>query len=648
MTPVIKRLAITVACVCTAAALFGAFPNTNRAALGVPGERLARADTNGRDTADIPPEIANLMHRAGELINHHSVEEFANISMPDAHLGWVSGAASKWSVDALYVPDDSVDKPTYLAVFHTWHTCESDGDHVHRIQNTAAGWKIGEEILETDTTGFRIRDHDLTVSTDIPQKRADITDRVKFDRTGTGSYGIFRISEDYTVDQITPVGASAGAPPIRFRQAGGVVAFIPPPGKSFELAMHYTGTVDHADGDFLHHDEITLSSYWYPVIARLPATATVTTTANRGWTALAQGELVSSDPGADGARRVTYRNNLPVSYFTLDLGRYTVTSRRAGSRTLSVYLLDASSSLAKQCLDTTEKALAFYELHFGAFPYTRYGIVQSHGVSQMALEAYSFATFGPHTLPDLIPHELSHTFWGGRLPCAYTHSMWNEAFADYSDDLFQRRVAPQAHRTAAEVAADRLKTAHAYDVMPLGEASDTNNGAQTAIGYDKGHKVLRMLEFEIGQEAMYKAMAAFLNNHTAGEAAEWPEFEAAVDRVTKGDYKWFFDEWLEQPGLPNIRLENVSIASGRSGKVILADVIQAGVPYRLSMECKVATRRHAAALSRVKIDGPRTHLEIPVDSDPISITIDPDGIAPLAPPPGADADAAYSTYSFAK
>src|SRR5258708_25681950 len=98
--------------------------------------------------------------------------------------------------------------------------------------------------------------------------------------------------------------------------------------------MRYAGTVDHADGDFLHKDDVTLSSYWYPVIARLPASATITATAPSGWTAVAQGELVKSEPVSGGGKRVTFRNNLPVSYFTLDIGRYTLTSRPMGNRTL--------------------------------------------------------------------------------------------------------------------------------------------------------------------------------------------------------------------------------------------------------------------------------------------------------------------------
>ncbi len=589
-----------------------------------------------------------LVHRAGEIIDRHTPDEFANITTPDAHLtqGWVLTANTKWAVDAIAAPHEPATAQSYLAVFHTWHTCESDGDHVYRIVNTEGGWKIGAEIPETDTGGFRIRDHELSVSTDIPHKSVDITDRVKLERIGEpgAGYAMMRLSEDYTVDRIVQ-DREAGSAAVPFRQAGGVIAFQPPSGHSFTLTMHYAGTVDHADGDFLHSDEVTLSSYWYPVIARLPATATVITTAAPGFTALAQGELISSEQ-VPGGKKTTFRNSVPVSYFSLDIGRYTITFRKVGAHTLSVYLLDASSSLSKQCLDVTEKALTFYESHFGSFPYTRYGIVQTHGVSEMALEAYSFATFGPHTLPDLIPHELSHTWWGGRVPCTYTRSMWNEAFADYSDDLFQRSIGRPAKLSNMDVANERRKIAHAYDAMPVAQACDTNNSTQSTIGYEKGRRVLRLLEYELGQETMLKCISAFLNNHASGEAAEWSEFEAVVNKVTKSDYGWFFREWLDRPGLPNIHFENVSVKDAAGGKEIVADIVQSGTPYRLSMDFKVSTRKTDSAIIRHEISGSRTQLVIPVDSAPTIIVLDPAGIAPLAPPPGGDQDSDYTIYRF--
>ena len=88
------------------------------------------------------------------------------------------------------------------------------------------------------------------------------------------------------------------------------------------------------------------------------------------------------------------------------------------------------------------KALPFYEAHFGKFPYSHYALVETLGPFGGALEAYSFATFGGGAFQFATAHELSHTWWGGVVPNPYTRSMWNESFANYSDNLFRRLTGP--------------------------------------------------------------------------------------------------------------------------------------------------------------------------------------------------------------
>ena len=68
-----------------------------------------------------------LMRRAGEIIDRHKPDEFTNLSTPEARLtqGWALSTNTKWSVDAIAVPHDTVTLQSYLAVFHNWHTCRS-------------------------------------------------------------------------------------------------------------------------------------------------------------------------------------------------------------------------------------------------------------------------------------------------------------------------------------------------------------------------------------------------------------------------------------------------------------------------------------------------------------------------------------------
>jgi len=414
----------------------------------------------------VPAQAAAMLDAALHAVNQHRAGALAPyIAGSPASFRWTESRAHDWKAEVLPVPGDAAAPPVYLAVFHTFHTCESDGDHVYRMTRDAGSdpgnWKLSQEIPETATLGLRIRDHVIDATVTLNTRTIELHDTATLERSpdpaesrGISPFGLLRISDDYQIRSLRVSGVEGEA---TYRQAGGVIAFVPPAADKFTVTMDYSGRPDHGNGDFIHDDEAVIASYWYPNIARLPATLSLTATAPLGWTPIGQGEPAMARTNADGSQTLSWRNDVPTSYFTLDMGRYRITNRQWRGRLLSAYLLEPSpgtaARLARESLDRLQEALAFYEKVFGPFPYQRYAIVETRGPFNGALEAYSFATFGPRTLPDFIPHELSHTWWGGLIPCAYTGSMWNEAFANYSDDLFQRSAASGKNGAASVRAA---------------------------------------------------------------------------------------------------------------------------------------------------------------------------------------------------
>lgn len=587
--------------------------------------------------AQPPEELMALMKQAASAANARRPAGMAPFAEEDAEklFAWAHSKTSTWQGSVLTLPDAS--RNAYLAVFHAWHTCESDGDHIHRLQRTPRGWKLGQEIPETDPSGFRVRDHDLHVQFDIPGHSAAIRDTIQVERSQdqVPAFGLLRLSQDFTVRRLTRDGPEGASVP--FRQAGGVLAFRPPREKTFRLFLRYDGTVNHRGSDYILSGEATLNSYWYPHTARLPATATVTVAAPAGWTAIGQGDLVREEAAAGGGKRLVFRNPIPTCYFTLDAGPYHIASRKAGERTLYVYLLGRNDDLAQRSLDTLAKALTFYESAFTKYPYRRYTAVQTRGSFSGALEAYSFATFGAGTLPATIPHELAHTWWGGIAPCTYTRSMWNESFAEYSDGLFQRSGnTPSTPKTPVPYKKRTFRAG--FEAVPIIGAFDTSDGSHSAVGYGKGALVLRVLEDQIGKEAMLRAMARFLADLPRGAAPEWPDFEKAVQTVTGKDYHWFFSQWTERTGLPQVRLGEVRITEEGGRNVVEADILQEKTPYRLRIPVDVQLRTGEIVRQDVEAEGPRTHVRVRVPGPPIRLTLDPDARLPLAAPSGSGTD----------
>ncbi len=599
--------------------------------------------------------IAVNAHDKATVLKHSTATE------PGA-FDWLRHKKQNWQADLLKAPKTrdeasklgSVNTPpdySLLAVFHSWHSCESDGDHVYHFESTSAGWKLGSEILEEDTTGLRVRDHDIHVSISVPTKIATLSDRLKVERTSETAplYSLLRISQDYKLSSLVKWGDRASQK-LAFTQVGGIVLITPPTDKNFELFANYSGKLANTNGDYIHEDEAVINSYWYLHSARLPATLTVTATAPAGWTALGQGELVSSSKSKNGSRIVTFRNDIPTTFFTVDFGMYEIISRKVGNKTLTTYLLPnekrKNSTTSKTSLDLLEQAMAWYEKSFAPFPYSRYGIVETRGPFGGALEAYSFATFVTGSF-NAIPHELAHTWWGGTVPCDYIHSMWNEGFASYSDNLFSRMTSasPKVFDPNKIDPKSRMQAVRglekAFNALALLRAYDTEDGVDGTIGYGKGEMVLRVLEDEIGQERMLKSMRTFFHDHKRGEIATWKEFEAAVRKATGADYRWFFEQWVDNAGMPKVRTTNLKVTLTDGKKYLEGNLIQEGTPYRMTLRMAVENKNGSAEKFKLDVTGETTRFHQQISGEPSRLWLDPDNLIPLAPastvPPDASA-----------
>jgi hypothetical protein len=224
--------------------------------------------------------------------------------------------------------------------------------------------------------------------------------------------------------------------------------------------------------------------------------------------------------------------------------------------------------------------------------------------------------------------------------------MWNEAFAEYSDALFQRLAqTPHPGTETPAARAFRDQSRELFTDFSLATASDTIDERQSAVGYGKGPIVLRVLEAQIGQPAMLKSMATFAADHVRGTAAEWPEFEAAVDKVTGRNLRWFFAEWVDRAGLPVVALDHVDAQPAGDGDTIQGDIVQDGTPYRLRVPVLLETRDGQPVRDIIEVTGPVTHFELRADSPPVRLILDPDGVLPLVRPAG-EAGAGSTIFSF--
>src|SRR5207244_5025579 len=140
-------------------------------------------------------------------------------------------------------------------------------------------------------------------------------------------------------------------------------------------------------------------------------------------------------------------------------------------------------------------ALSFYSRTFAPFPWTHYDVVE-YPMTLGALEAYSFTTASLELIPQALPHELAHSWWGGLVPNSYTVDMWNEAFATYSERLLREADSPRP-RPGLQPGEERARQRRAGSGAPIIGAGDALVPANASVGYGKGAAVLNMYRLTV-------------------------------------------------------------------------------------------------------------------------------------------------------
>ena len=315
-------------------------------------------------------------------------------------------------------------------------------------------------------------------------------------------------------------------------------------------------------------------------------------------------------------------------------------------------MLTPNPELSSKCLDILEKAMSFYENTFSPYPYKAYTLVETQGAFPGALEAYSFATYGPHTLPGAVVHELAHTWWGGLVPCAYTRSMLDESLAEFSDFLYKQHLSAKLptnnllHDPFKVSLREDSKLSNPFNNISLADAHLTFDPFQSAVGYVKGPVVLEQLDIMLGREQMLKSLKSLILHHTLYASIEWKDLESVVHEVTGTSYRWFFEQWVERAGFPSLRLNSVQSKAVNGETEISGELIQDGNPYQLQVPLTLEVSSSPPIHTVIAVSGKTTSFSLRTRQHPIRLLLDPDTTLPLAAQSAEQAGSSPFVFSF--
>ena len=259
-------------------------------------------------------------------------------------------------------------------------------------------------------------------------------------------------------------------------------------------------------------------------------------------------------------------------------------SETAGGAKVRIYATPDKVALTDFALDTTVRALEFFEEYYGVpYPLPKMDIIGLPDFSAGAMENWGLITFRESVLyvdpkstsvdtkqivAMIISHELAHQWFGNLVTMKWWNDLWlNESFAELMgyravDELFpewdiwqvfiQREVSSALSRDALpNVQPVQVQVRHPDE---LGSVFDPS------IVYAKGAALLNMVRHMIGEAAFRAGLKSyFMEFQYSNTQAEdlWKHLEAASDFKVSD----VMGNWLSKPGFPVIEADFNSVSN---------------------------------------------------------------------------------------
>jgi aminopeptidase N len=197
----------------------------------------------------------------------------------------------------------------------------------------------------------------------------------------------------------------------------------------------------------------------------------------------------------------------------------------------------------------------------GPYPYKKLANVQSKtifgGMENANAIFYAENTVtGTGSSEALIAHEIAHQWFGNTVTEKNFSHLWlSEGFATYLTHMFiENKYGRDSfqHRLAAD--REKVIAFASKNSAAIVDSTSDYMSLLNANSYQKGGWVLHMLREEIGDKNFKNVLKTFFKEYSFANA-DSRDFQAVAEKVSGKDLKWFFDQWLYKPGVPELEIK---------------------------------------------------------------------------------------------
>ena len=291
------------------------------------------------------------------------------------------------------------------------------------------------------------------------------------------------------------------------------------------------------------------------------------------------------------------------------------------------FFFKEDSSLSAQYVDASKQYLQMYEELFGRYPYSKFAAVENFFPTGYGMPSWTLLGQAVVRLPWIVSislgHEVCHNWWGNGVFVDYKSGNWCEGLTTYSADYLYKERKPPYNGKNYRMTTNQDYTAYVTEEndFPLKDFRSRQETYTRAIGYGKSMMVFHMLRKYLGEEYFWSGLKKFYNDNMF-KTASWKDIQTAFENVSGKNLDWYFEQWIDKPGAPELSLSNVSV-SGDSGNYSMKFEVKIDGDFKLNIPIVIYYPNREETFWKELGAGTHT-IELNAAEKPKGIAVDPD------------------------
>ena len=526
------------------------------------------------------------------------------------------------------------------------------------VTNAARYTQPGVDVLNYDFS--------LTLSDSTNQIKGETT--IRFTRTDDRQSVWFDLIEAKSDSAKTGMHvrevrlADGKAVPFSHRNDRVFVNLTAAPGQPTQVTIRYDGTP--ARGLIISRNKFDERTFfgdnwpnnarnWLPVVDHPSDKATCSFTVNAPATyrVIANGKLLDesplpNSPGGIPRKRTRWQESTPIPTKVMVIGAAHFAVENVGAVSgvpVQSWLYPNDSQKGFIDYRPAKEIMQYFIDQIGPYSYEKLANVQSTtvfgGMENASCIFYNEKVIVGKKDSDveaLLAHEIAHQWFGNSATETDWSQLWlSEGFATYFSALYLEHA--YGRDTLNAVLNQNKSQIFRYtSLKPKGTVIDSTttnlNDLLNPYSYQKGGWVLHMLRNELGDDTFWKGIRAYYAKFRNANART-SDFQAVMEDVSGKKLGQFFQQWLNQPGYPELVWGSRYDAAK---KALVIDVRQAqrtGTVFTLPLTFSIrgANGRELSRTAKLTMTEQSQTFTIPLATKPGTVVIDPDNTVLMRP-----------------